>query len=409
MSKATMPRDNADETPDGDRDDTVQTPSEIDTISELIDTLGGTSATVVVNRVGIGKRDYLTELAVSDFDMEWLANEYGGGEYFLQFKDSNRRFVRGLTVRVDASRKPRHTPVAAPTPEPARVDPALAALLEQNKAIMEELKALRAEPVQAKDPTEQLVTLSTIVKNLQQPQPAHDATMAATLAELRAELRELREKQSGGGLLEQLTTLQKIWEVKPEASGGSDDEGGILGGLAKILHSPVAQLAAQKMFSGATAQQPPTGGEPHALLAESTASASVDASPGATAAVPPAPSVAPSSPSGIPADALNFVFEAASQNVPVSEFTELLQGNMTVKAYDALIDALDGDDWRTAVFGTDPRAVTHAAWLANLRAYMLTADDADDAEEEIAPVAAPGRNEKPKPGPNVHKKQAAHY
>lgn len=355
----------------------------------VLDQIGGGNVSVEISRVvqGASRPMFLATWQGSEFSKQTLAEAFGGGNYYVRVRKPDGTYATHGTVAIDPSVKAKPS-----APEPAKADPVLTALLETMKAMGEEIKALKPAPVAAPapDPLKQLETLASVMKTLQPTgAAAPDATMVATLAELRAEVRELRERDKGGGLAETIALLKTAWDLKPDSGG---DSGSMWERVAEKVADGLPQIAA--------ALRPAAPPVPRTLPARALpdavhASASIG-SPGASTpgdSAPPesgAPSPGPDSGHADPAgrDLMDGLFDAAENNVSVEQVESFLQDHLSKARYDGLLDTLESDGWHAELFGSDERAARHRVWLTNLRNFMLAANTEADDEPEAEPAGS---------------------
>lgn len=348
-------------------------------LTRVLDQIGVGNASVEISRVALGdtRPQYLDTWPASEFTLQALADAYGGGKFYVKVRNSNGTYAANGTIPIDPSRKPKAQP--APAPEPPKTDPVLLAILDEMKASREEMKALRAAPVAAPvDPTQQLVTLSQVVKNLQ-PAGGADAGLAAVVSEMRAELRALRDRKPDGGLRETLELLQTAKELLPDAAPERGGGGGFMEGLAGALAPMIAKMVMPGMAAPAplAVEAPPEDLPKTAQSVHNSAAHPPAAQSGtAAAAHPPAPAPAASVPDA--GGLADVVFAAAAVNEPVEVFNEKLEEHLSARQYNGLCEVLERDTWLTELFGADKRADTHKAWLTNLRAVMLGEDEEED-------------------------------
>lgn len=373
-----------------------------DDIRQLLDDLGGGTTTVEVRRVAPGQArpQYLQAIAGHDFSLQLLADLFGGGTYQLTVK-SDGKYRGHRTVSIDPSVKPKSAAGAA-SPEPARPDPVQTAILETLAKIADKLSAPPPPAAPPVDHVKQLMDLSAIVKNLRpEPTPGADS---AVIAELRAELRALREAKGERGMdvFKTFEFLEKAWALKPEPPDVEAPGRG--GGFLETLGASIAQAVAP-MLLGRVAPVPalppasdaPADGAHRGVTDRRLEAAGTELSPGAAAplttpgpVVPgePQPGTAGASqspPAGAPAASpapvgtaqlAEFVFTAAAANEPVENFVAVLEDNLSVSQFNALADKLDSETWLKDFFGDDPRAKQHELWLRNLRQIILEEGEA---------------------------------
>lgn len=394
---ATAPADDeGGEQPENTRRSRDEQADALDQIDSIIADIQGDGGKVLVYRTQGGRDVWLGTVSATEFSLEWLAENHGGGDYRLRFKVGNS-FAGCKTVALDPNIKPKAAPAEA-APVPAQ-NAALEKILER----LERLEKPRA------DWTPEKITaiagacgsivgaIAQLLPKQGQRENINDILLAAVLKDRRQDnvndpLRTLetyeRLKAHFGDAMKDEDKddwLSVIREVTPQ----------IIGALAQrraAAPAPASVVAMPPHFNGNGKKELPAGTKPDAQAVDA-ATAPATASPAGEASNPPAtsPAVPPSAQDKMTAT-LSMTLLAGEAGADVDSFADLLDNSLTGSEFEQLCGVLEMDGWFDVLFAGNTRAEAIRPWLTKLRDSILSPPD-DEAED--APAAQAGKKRKP--------------
>jgi hypothetical protein len=224
-----------------------------DPIAAALALLADTEGTVRVYRKRVGLPNaWVHTYPASEFDVEAVGRDFGGGDYFAQVCGSDRMktIQGGGTFSIDGPPKARRVQaIAQPfgpftAPQPTTPDDPVSAALG---AILQRLERIEQGGTSGVAPTtprrddqptwRDMIDIAT--RGAAQSQ-------GASLSEMAKFLEIMRPKSNTEELLQTLTLLRKLNRAELPSASGEDDGGG---GLGAILNGPLAQALAKKFLS----------------------------------------------------------------------------------------------------------------------------------------------------------------
>lgn len=329
---------------------------------------------------------YLAEIPAETYSEENVKLIYGGGDYKAQVKTSDGKFKGNFQFKIDYSIPSKH-----PEKREEKKENDVAAIIAAVTAAMKSSAPVPVAPAGPDPMTMKLIEgmfmmMGTMMTN--KPTGA-DPAMAAQLAEIKAELRAMKEAGGGGGgggLNGFFNNFSKFKELIadsiPEGAAGGGGGGGEekpdRGMQALSLFAPLINAVGEKVLLG---NQPDTA-QPAAEPAQPQLTNGATPAAATTAAAPIATNGTAANGTAKPALPMN----AFSLFLP--EFRRLALGAATRNSdpFDWAADKLDGipkkfhvdvfalanrETWFADIFGTDPEAMKRMPWLLEMRNSIL--------------------------------------
>jgi len=231
-------------------------------VQTFLENFGEGAATVLLFRreEALGEEAYVGSIPVGGFDLDKIAERYGGGRYRLQLKDSNRKFIKGSS-RVFA--------IAGPSKHPNSPAPIVGTLPTVSDPLA--LRLDRLEQALQRPPADPLETAIKLMGMFKEAIIPHTQTPASEMA---AAFREGMQLMKEAGSL----------------SGGRDDDDGDKGYslVLETVGRPLAKLLERRIDEEAEERRR----RPPALPSPRTAPAAI-APPRAPAPAAPVAESAP--------------------------------------------------------------------------------------------------------------------
>ena len=316
------------------------------------------------------KRVYVTTVLNSSFSTQWLAENYGGGNYEVCIRDSSGAVRFREKVDIDASVRPIATPSVPATNG------------NGNGQTMDLQKLLMATTGNKQDGLELIKGMSMIIAAAapivqafaNRPTAAPTSVSDAILLKL---LDDKTSKQQS--TLEILEIAERLADLKTgKRASLSDEEEGGGSMLEKVISAAAGGFASKMMGGGAPAlPEAHSGALPANVVALNPAGAEHGkaAAPGSSPGKEPAPAGQSS---------MTFILEmilrgAERKGDPVS-YVNVLEDLFEPADLDMLKAALRSPEWFNQIFpATDKRWIEARPWLSELRDELLT--PAEDKNE----------------------------
>ena len=314
-----------------------------DRVAAMLDLVDGDDRAILKlsRELPNGKREWCADYKVADFEaggMELIRREWGPGTYWCMLYGSQpgtKRFVIRTRMQITiAKRLNEDTP---PTQAPTEVARVLSAMQEQNRMILDALTQRSAAP--AVDPTQQLVTMMSLMKSAREafgldhaPAPAQKSSIAEMLEGIRM-LREAKEELDGNG------------------GKRDDDPMSMLPGIIDLVKGAQQNQASQTVM-------------PVALPA-SVATAPIVEQP------LPTPEAEPAQPEGesnvmgliLLKGYLMSLLTMAKANMPTDQAAQFVADKLP----EDLIDLIELPNWFEVLVNVAPEVAPHQAWLTEVR------------------------------------------
>ena len=336
------------------------------------DLLGGT---VVLFRKGIQDMtfNYVTEMAVSDFEFEPIKRLYGGGDYKIKFKTDKGKYYKTRKFAIDHRFRGAMDEAQIGKVQPTDTAPMLELIKKvtmpggggSNDMITMMIESnRRSDSMMATMMTmitkgqENMVTVLTEAFKGRQGQD-----MTPALVEM---IRQKESKGSFGELIEALDAVEKL------RGSGSEQKDDMFDKLGKIAGPVIAAFAARG--NPAPAAQPAQPPPPAAVEqpAPPSAQGQINGN-GAPATLRPDPLAA----------YVPLLVNAAVNGTDPESYRDLILDVVPIEALAKITEALAKDDWPEKLFGNNPQVLAHRAWFNELRALLI--------EDNSEPATAEGK------------------
>ncbi len=388
MAKKTPPSvgDPGNEAPDPDKRSPVEREQERQE-QQLVDLIHRTKlddGIVALRRRAVNEVEFghLGEMSASAFTEENVRKIYGGGDYKLQFKTAAGKFVGSASLKIDYS-IPAKYPGAATRQEERASD-------RGPELIQAVTAAIKNNTPPPPPPQDNSLVIELMKQNaaitqaaLSRPQqPAVDPTLAAMLAEMRAEQREVRaallemktSRGSGGDGLREIEKFLKLQELLGTGGGGGDSAP-----EAKPDRITAIITALAPAFAPAIARMMQNGSDPNAGLPMQP----MVALPEGQAVAPAGTAINPA-PTSTPQDEMNVFIKmylaefrrlattAASKGRDAYEWADTKLDDIKAEYHPKIFEMANAEDWFAQFFGGDAAAQVHFKWLFDMRNAILT-------------------------------------
>lgn len=305
------------------------------------------------------KRIYVTTILNSNFSTQWIAENYGGGNYEACIRDSSGAVRFREKVDIDQSVKPILTAPAGPATNGNGNHTAdLAKLLSASgggKDTMDMVKSM-ALIITAVTP---LVTAFA-----SRPQAAPTSVSDAILLKL------LDKKDDKAELLQTLELAERLADMKNGKRSNLTDDDEEKGTLEKLVSSFGAGVASRLFGMGGA----PSASEPrpaNVIQIPAGTVAGKPAGPSSPAPQPPAPA-ADSSVNQM-SILLDMLLRAAGKGGDPASYADLLEDQLDATQVDMMKTALRSPNWFTEIFPSDdPRYKAAQGWFTELRDELLS-------------------------------------
>lgn len=355
---------------------------EIRALASAIEKFGNecTSARIYRKTPHESKYRYMDVMAVDAVSEDYLAKEFGGGDYEVQFMDSKGKMRTKRRVSIDLRLKGARD-LAEPKPATA-ADAALTTLVDklsekadapaspagflemmqmqftaQQQAQAAQQQAQQAALVAQREASDKMFQL--MMANNQANISMMTAAMSNKPAEPKSPLPELvglfmpvvlemiRKKTDGLEDIERIARIKDLFATPEE----KEDM------IEKIIKYGGPLAAA---FLGSRGEQPPQGQQ---------------LPPPDTGNAPPLP---PPGPSPQIQTFLALILNAARKNSDPTAYAVMIEDGADDATYANLIAVLEKETWFDELFGQLPEFQDHRAWIERLRRILLE----DDSEEQ---------------------------
>lgn len=344
---------------------------------------------------------YLGKMSVENFSQENVKKIYGGGDYKCQIKNRAGEFKASTAFKIDYS-IPTLYPGAAKKDEPMATD----RTPEIINAVTAAVRGLIPAAPAAQDNTILLKMMeqntAILTAALANKGPAVDPNTAAMLAELRAEVRELRNAGNNRGAPPSLSAQIKDYLALQEiVGGGGGDESATpktdWKEKAMDIFGPVAAAMIMKGMNidpnGTQQLTPEQQAQLQQMIQQQQQPALLPAAaqPGApTTAVKPVTDVNPLFKIYL-GEFKRLALQAAAKGRDAFEWADAKIDDIDPKYHDKIFELANKETWFAEIFGGDAASTTHYKWLLDMRNMILTRWLVADV------VKAYGGNPRPEP------------
>ncbi len=149
----------------------IEEPEDKD-VETILSQVGDNAKVVIIHRQNErlpGKYDYLVRTEAGEFSLEYIKQEYGGGNYRGKIYGKDGLYIKHFSFSIDSRFKPpvKETKVISLTPEPNSELSEIKALIQGQNEIMR-LMIEQNKPSQS-DPLQMMVQMATIFTGLNKP------------------------------------------------------------------------------------------------------------------------------------------------------------------------------------------------------------------------------------------------
>ncbi len=327
------------------------------------------------NALKVSYEGYMTIEQFKEDGLETLKNTYGGGDYTLQFQDSNGKFVTSQNISIDPRFKGSVEPTAAP-PEKLDEDRIVTAIEKNRPAdnqgagmmplmitmFVESNKTLAAMLTANQQANSTLLSGMMSALTAAQTKPATDPVL----------LEFIRQKSDKTPISE---TIEAFATLRDLTSNGEPKE-------KEDMIEKFVKLVGPSLVGFFTRQGMPMMPPPPQLDAGQQA-------PQQQAPPPPATGAAPDDGPKL-VQFTGMLLNAARRGTPAENYYDVIVDNITDDQFDLLITELKKENWLETLFGNFPEVLAQKAWFEKLRAAFLEdAGEMEDAEgREGSPLPA---------------------
>jgi hypothetical protein len=322
---------------------------------------------------------------VNEFSYDMLRNDFGGGEYRLQFLDQGKKYLTMRTIHIAPYFKGRIT-----DPEIKQI----AAESGDKTAMLALIAQLKNNHTPAgNDTNSMLMPLFAAMMQSQQTMVTalagafqHKDNSSSVEAYMPLMLKMIESRNGGGSstIREQIDALAMLNDFKAgkrPALPPEEKEEGLLSTLTKTLAPLVMSYLASK--TGQMPQMPQmalSSGMPPQSSQPPGNSTSASAAPMAEVFTgdPSKDSIITQIRSFLP-----YLIKAASTNKPVGPILQYIE-SASDNELDALHDILQSEDWLKVLFDNHPGVIQFAPWFHSLRNEFLKEETADPPIETEA-------------------------
>lgn len=344
------------------------------TLVELIKAAGMTDGIVALKRRAVNETDFghLAEMSTAVFSEENVRKIYGGGDYRAQFKTSTGTFAGNYSFKVDYS-IPSKFPNAASKPDDERREDRTPELVTALTAAM---KSAMPPPAPPPDNSIMLKFIEMQGQQITALLTSRSAAPDPALAELRAEIRALKENGGGnkrGKLRDEIEDMMAIMDLTGGRGGGGGDapeKPDRVTELIRALAPAVAPMVARMMGGPMPdpAQLAAMNGAQPLLAAGQPLATQPATQPGQT-----------TQPDDMNIFLKPFIGEfrrvailAASKGRDAFEWADAKLDDIDPRFHPAIFQLANAENWFAEMFGGDPTANAHVAWLLEMRNAILT-------------------------------------
>lgn len=343
-------------------------------IQSLLRSEGINGATAVVKRKLIHEPDYchLSEIEAAGFSEEKIKNLYGGGEYKISFRSVAGVILGQARFRIDSTIPPKYPGVK---PEEKKPD----ASMDVSKIVDSVVAAIASQKPAAAQDNSLLVELmkqNGEMARAAMTKPAGPDPMVLMMMEsqkaMLAELKDLKaaKAEGGGSVMSKIKEIQAIQELLGGGGGGGDDDDDSprphkKTAMETILETLGPLAAAYMQSRGIVA----AGADP--------AQVAQNVTPMAGQPTPPAAAGQPSDPMS-PLFAVykiqfrTLALKAAANKRDAFAWVSGKLDDIPENVHATVYQLANGDDWFDQIFSGAPEATQHITWLTTMRMAVLT-------------------------------------
>ncbi len=379
-NKVTM-GDPGDGAPEPDRRSPMERAAEKEEMA-ILDLLNGeqvNDATIELKRRGVAQTIFahLVEIPAKGFSQENVKRVFGGGDYKARVRFAKSgTFGPQFEFTIDHA-IPSIYPTTTKTADTSRED----RTPELVTALTAAMKSAMPPPPPAPDNSLLMLLIKQqgeqTLAMLTRPAPSADAALTAQLAELRAELRSLKENgggnRGGGDFQKTLENARMLIELTGGSGGDTPAAPDRVSELIKALAPAVAPLV-QRML-GAPGADPATmplanGAQP-LLPAGAVAGTGTARTVTATTENQPVEDMSVLVQLFLP-EFKRLAMQAAAKGRDAFEWADSKLDDIDPKYHDEIFKLANAEDWSAKLFGPEVAASPHFAWLLEMRNAILT-------------------------------------
>jgi hypothetical protein len=341
-----------------------------------------------VNEVEFGT---LPDMPASAFSEDNILKIYGGGDYKVQFKTSAGKFVGQAAFKIDYSIPPKYPGRAMDSEKRESTADIIAAVTAAVKQSIPPPIAPQQDNTILLKMMEQNTAILTAA--LARGDSNANGGMKEMLADLKAEIRELKSNANQANRPQGLTSAIKdymaLQEIIGGGGGGDDDAPKSTDWKEKLfdVFGPVvAALVMKGMNIDPNAQQltPEQQAQMTAALQQqqnqtqltAPAGAARDAAAGVAASsqLNPAKPVTDMNPlfKIYLVEFRRLAIQAATKGRDAFEWADAKMDDIDEKYHEKIFELANKETWFAEIFATDAIAITHFKWLLDMRNMILT-------------------------------------
>lgn len=375
--------DPGDEGPEADRRSPMERAAqkEEEAILDLLNSEQVNDATIELKRRGAAQTVFahLAEIPAKGFSQENVKRIFGGGDYKARVRFAKSgTFGPQFDFTIDHSIPSIYPAVAKVATETQRED----RTPELVTALTAAMKSAMPPPPAAPDNSLLMLLIKQQGEQMlamhNRPAPAPDAGLAAQLAELKSELRSLKENGGGnrGGGDSFQKTLENARTLIELTGGGSGSDApekpDRVSELIRALAPAVAPLVQRLM--GAPAADPNAGSPANGAQPLLPAGAVAGTGPERTVSANPNQ---PTEDMSVLVQLFlpefkRLAMQAAAKGRDAFEWADSKLDDIDPKYHDAIFKLANAEDWSAKLFGPEVAASPHFAWLLEMRNAILT-------------------------------------
>lgn len=327
---------------------------------------------------------YLGKMSVENFSQENVKKIYGGGDYKCQIKNRAGEFKASTAFKIDYS-----IPTLYPGAVKKEKEETMDRIPEVIAAMTAALKNAAPPPPPPQDNTILLKMMeqntAILTAALSNKGPAVDPNMAAMLAELRAEVRELRNN-AGNNRGPSLGAQIKDFVALQELIGGGVGDGDGDGETGKTdwkekamdIFGPVAAAMIMKGMNidpnGTQQLTPEQQAQLQQMIQQQQQPALLPAAAQPGAAVAPVKPVIDVNPlfKIYLGEFKRVALQAATKGRDAFEWADAKIDDIDPKYHDKIFELANKETWFAEIFGGDVASSAHYKWLLDMRNMILT-------------------------------------
>lgn len=309
---------------------------------------------------------YMTIEQFKEDGLETLKTTYGGGDYTLQFQDSNGKFVTSQNISIDPRFKGSiETPPAVnPSGGDKLGDDRLATALDKLRPAQPDnngMSQILVAMIDANQKTLTAMMTAIAAQNKPAPPPPVQEPVLPILLEL---IRQKTDKTPISETIEAFATLRDL-----TSNGEPKEKEDMIEKFVKLVGPPLVSFFTRQ---GMPMMPPPAQlasghGPQHQQAAPS---------PATNGAAPPSePKLA---------QFTGLLLNAARRGTPAENYFDVVVDNITEVEFDTLVTELKKPDWLETLFGNHPDVIAQKGWFEKLRTTFL--EEADELPDALAPA-----------------------